>query len=75
LLDDPSGKCTEFEADAEKLHNSLSSIGVNCIELIPGRNDHDILEKFVNFFDEKGYITQVIDKVETKDHANQIVKF
>jgi peroxiredoxin Q/BCP len=25
--------------------------------------------------DEKGYITQVIDKVETKDHANQIIKF
>jgi hypothetical protein len=56
LLDDPSGKCTEFEADAEKLHNSLSRLGVGCIELIPGRNDHDILEKFVNFFDERGYI-------------------
>jgi hypothetical protein len=56
LLDDPSGKCTEFEADAEKLHNSLSNLGVGCIELIPGRNDHDILEKFVNFFDEKGYL-------------------
>jgi peroxiredoxin Q/BCP len=25
--------------------------------------------------DEKGTITQVIDKVETKDHANQIIKF
>jgi hypothetical protein len=56
LLDDPSGICTEFEADAEKLHNSLSRLGVGCIELIPGRNDHGILEKFVNFFDEKGYI-------------------
>jgi len=56
LLDDPSGKCTEFEADADKLHKSLSTLGVGCIELIPGRNDHDILEKFVNFFDEKGYL-------------------
>jgi thioredoxin-dependent peroxiredoxin len=25
--------------------------------------------------DEKGVITQVIDKVETKDHTNQIIKF
>jgi hypothetical protein len=56
LLDDSSGKYTEFEADAEKLHASLSTIGVGCIELIPGRNDHDILEEFVRFFDEKGYI-------------------
>jgi hypothetical protein len=56
LLDDPSGKCTEFEADAEKLHRSLEVLGVGCIELIPGRNDHDILEEFVRFFDEKGYI-------------------
>jgi hypothetical protein len=56
LLDDPAGKFTEFEADAEKLHNSLSNLAVGCIELIPGRNDHDILEKFVNFFYEKGYI-------------------
>ena len=38
------------------MHNSLSTLGVGCIELIPGRNDHDILEKFVNFFDEKGYL-------------------
>jgi hypothetical protein len=56
LLDDTSGKCTEFEADAENLHNSLERLDVGCIELIPGRNDHDILEKFVKFFDEKGYI-------------------
>jgi len=56
LLDDPSGKCTEFEADAEKLHKSLNKLGIGCIELIPGRNDHDILEKFVKYFDESGYI-------------------
>jgi hypothetical protein len=56
LLDDPSGKYTEFEADAEKLNRSLAKLGIGCIELIPGRNDHDILEKFVRFFDERGYI-------------------
>jgi hypothetical protein len=56
LLDDPSGKCTEFEADAEKLHKKLTKLGVGCIELIPGRNDHAILEKFVRFFNEEGFV-------------------
>jgi hypothetical protein len=56
LLDDPSGKCTEFEGDYEKLYNSLHKLGIECIELIPGRNDHDILRKFVEFFHAKGFI-------------------
>lgn len=56
LLDDPSGKFTEFEADPEKLHASLSSLGIGCIELIPGRNDLLRLRTFVEFFDEKGYV-------------------
>jgi hypothetical protein len=56
LLDDPSGKCTEFETDPEKLHASLTSLGIGCIELIPGRNDHDILKKFVQYFHNKGFI-------------------
>ena len=46
LLDDPSGKYTEFENDPEKLFNSLSSLGIGCIELIPGRNDFSILKRF-----------------------------
>ena len=56
LLDDPSGKCTEFESDPEKLFNSLTKLGVNCIELIPGRNDFSFLKNFVEFFDNKGFI-------------------
>jgi len=56
LLDDPSGKCTEFETDPEKLYTSLSQLGIECIELIPGRNDFDILKNFVEFFDNKGFI-------------------
>lgn len=56
LLDDPSGKCTEFEDDPEKLHASLTKLGVGCIELIPGRNDFSILKNFVGFFDKKGYL-------------------
>jgi hypothetical protein len=56
LLDDASGKFTEFEADAEKLHSSLTLLGIGCIELIPGRNDHAVLMKFVEFFDRKGFV-------------------
>jgi hypothetical protein len=56
LLDDPSGKCTEFEEDPEKLYLSLTKLGIGCIELIPGRNDFSILKNFVEFFDRKGFI-------------------
>ena len=56
LLDDPSGKCTEFESDRERLYKSLSNLGVGCIELIPGRNDYSYLKNFVEFFDNKGFI-------------------
>jgi hypothetical protein len=56
LLDDPSGRCTEFESDPEKLYNSLKSLGIECIELIPGRNDSVILKNFVEFFHKKGFI-------------------
>ena len=57
LLDDSSGHCTEFESDHEKLYNSLKRLGIECIELIPGRNDSDILRNFVEFFHKKGFIT------------------
>ncbi len=56
LLDDPSGKFTEFESDPEKLFNSLKKLGIECIELIPGRNDAIILKNFVDFFHSKGFI-------------------
>jgi hypothetical protein len=56
LLDDPSGKFTEFEADKDRLYNSLSNLGVGCIELIPGRNNLAILKPFVEFFDNKSFV-------------------
>jgi hypothetical protein len=56
LLDDLSGKCTEFEADYERLYESLNNMGIECIELIPGRNDLTILKTFVEFFHRKGFI-------------------
>ena len=56
LLDDPSGKCTEFETDKEHLHSSLSEMNIGCIELIPGRNDLSILKDFVEYFDKRGFL-------------------
>lgn len=56
LLDDPSGKCTEFENDPEKLCSSLKRLGIQCIELIPGRNDLSVLKNFVEFFNNKGFV-------------------
>ncbi len=56
LLDDSAGRFTEFESDPEKLYNSLKRLGIECIELIPGRNDITILKNFVEFFHKKGFI-------------------
>jgi len=56
LLDDPSGRFTEFEGDPDILYTSLKNLGIECIEFIPGRNDFDILRKYVEFFHEKGFI-------------------
>jgi hypothetical protein len=67
LLDDTSGKFTEFEADAEKLYKSLSDLGIGCIELIPGRNDLQILKNFVEFFDNKGFIVLLGTEHNTPD--------
>jgi len=56
LLDDISGGFTEFESDPEKLYESLKRLGIECIELIPGRNDFSILKNFVEYFNKKGFI-------------------
>ena len=56
LLDDTSGKFTEFEASAEKLYSALKLMGIGCIELIPGRNDFSVLRSFVEFFASKGFV-------------------
>lgn len=56
LLDDPSGNYTEFESDPERLWRSLKELEIECIELIPGRNDAARLKQFVEFFNDKGFI-------------------
>ncbi len=49
LLDDAKGNFTEFEKDWEKMYSYLREWKVGCIELIPNRNNLDILQKFVRF--------------------------
>jgi hypothetical protein len=56
LLDDKEGIFTEYESDPERLYISLKRLGIECIELIPGRNDFTILKNFVEFFHNKGFI-------------------
>jgi len=56
LLDDPSGRLTEFESDPEKLYEKLTSFGIGCIELMPGRNNINKLRDFVKFFNQKDFV-------------------
>ena len=56
LLDNPKGEFTDYEGDYEGLYRNLTARKVYSLELIPGRNKPEILEQFVNFFNEKGFV-------------------
>ncbi len=56
LLDDKNGKCTEFEADFQRLSKRLRELNVGMVELIPGRNDLGMLRSFVRYFNQAGFI-------------------
>ncbi|MGE4587597.1 MAG: hypothetical protein AB7D05_09670 [Mangrovibacterium sp.] len=56
LLDNGRGGFTDYEGDFGRLYDSLSGKNVWLLELIPGRNKPEILEDFVNFFHEKGFV-------------------
>jgi hypothetical protein len=56
LLDDKNGTYTEFEENKEKLCARLKELNIHCIELIPGRNDKQILESFVRYFHSQNFI-------------------
>ena len=56
LLDNPKGELTDFEGDYEQLYKRLLAKKVYSLELIPGRNNPEILEEFVNFFYKKGFV-------------------
>ncbi|MFW6100606.1 MAG: PHP domain-containing protein [Bacteroidota bacterium] len=56
LLDNPKGEFTDFEGDWHAMHKHLREFNVGCVELIPGRNAHEVLEDFVKFFNERNFI-------------------
>jgi hypothetical protein len=56
LLDDAKGNFTEYEADKEKLLQELVKNNVYSIELIPGRNDFEILKDFATYFHQNGFV-------------------
>jgi len=56
LLDNPKGDFTDYEADKEKLLDTLKKNNVYSLELIPGRNDFNILKDFVTFFRKNGFV-------------------
>ena len=56
LLDDANGNFTDYEADKNKLLKELIKNDVYSIELIPGRNDYEILKDFVAFFHQNGFV-------------------
>lgn len=55
LLDGKNGEITEYERNFEQLYENLSRIEVRHLDIIPDRNDARVLEKFINFFDKKGF--------------------
>jgi hypothetical protein len=56
LLDFGKANFTDYEADKVKLLEELKSKNVFSIELIPGRNDFNILKDFVQYFNENGFV-------------------
>ncbi len=56
LLDNPKGEFTDYEGDYENLHRNLVARNIYSVELIPGRNKPGVLEQFVNFFNDKGFM-------------------
>ncbi len=56
LLDFANGNFTDFEGDKEKLLQTLKSKNIFSIELIPGRNNFNILKDFVTFFNKNGFV-------------------
>ena len=56
LLDNEKGEYTDFEGDWPTMLGELKGLNVGCIELIPGRNSHEIMNDFVRFFNEQKFI-------------------
>jgi hypothetical protein len=67
LLDDKNGNYTPYEKDPGQLWQELTKKNIGCIELIPVRNEAGELEKFVNFFYEKGFVILLGSEHNTPD--------
>lgn len=56
LLDFGNGNFTDYEADKGKLLETLKSKNVFSVELIPGRNNFNVLKDFVTYFNNNGFV-------------------
>jgi len=74
LLDDANGKYTEYESDMQLLRKELEAMNVFCIELIPGRNDLNILKKFVQYFHDKKFVVTFGTEHNTPELIPLLVK-
>jgi len=69
LLDDNNMNFTDFEKDFETLATELAKKRIFAVELIPFRNDFKVLKKFINIFDEKGFLITFGTEHNTPDTA------
>lgn len=56
LLDFGNEDFTDYETDKTKLMQELLKNNVHCIELIPGRNNPEILKDFVSYFHQNDFV-------------------
>ena len=56
LLDNNQGDFTPFEQDWDRVDELLRANNIYCIEAIPLRNTHEVLEDFVAFFSKRNYV-------------------
>lgn len=56
LLDGAGESMTEFERSKESLKEELDKYGFICVELIPLRNDIEVLIEYATYFYEQGFV-------------------
>jgi hypothetical protein len=56
LLDGAGAKMTEFENSKENLKTVIAGHGISSIELIPLRNDINVLKEYAEYFYENGFV-------------------
>ncbi len=56
LADDANGNYTDFEADLQKVAEELRRRGFHSVEFISTRNDLELLEKYVSYLHNQGFV-------------------